>query len=116
MNPLIFGKSILDLVYDDALISSYANVFKILSFISVFSGLNMLYNMLYFPSMKRYKVRMNILVFGGLFNMTMNLIFVQFYGIYGMACIVVITELLLVFIGYYYFKKLNKIKHLECNT
>ena len=113
---LIFGKSILDLVYDDALISSYANVFKILSFISVFSGLNMLYNMLYFPSMKRYKVRMNILVFGGLFNMTMNLIFVQFYGIYGMACIVVITELLLVFIGYYYFKKLNKIKHLECNT
>ena len=46
--------------------------------------------------------------------MTMNLIFVQFYGIYGMACIVVITELLLVFIGYYYFKKLNKIKHLEC--
>jgi PST family polysaccharide transporter len=113
---LIFGKSILDYVYDDSLISSYAYVFKILSFISVFSGLNMLYNMLYFPSIKRYKVRMNILIFGGLFNMTMNLIFVQFYGIYGMACIVAITELVLVFIGYYYFDKLNKIKHLECNT
>ena len=67
----------------------------------------MLDNMLYFPAIKRYKVRMNILIFGGLFNMTMNLILVQFYDIYGIAIIVSITELLLVFIGYYYFKKLS---------
>jgi len=107
---LIFAKGILSIVYDDSLITSYANVFRILSFISIFSGLNMLYNMLYFPAIKRYKVRMNILVFGGLFNMIMNLIFVQFYNIYGMAVIVTVTELILVFIGYYYFKKLDKIK------
>ena len=44
---LLFAKSILDIVYDDILITSYANVFRILSFISMFSGLNMLYNMLY---------------------------------------------------------------------
>ena len=50
---------------------------------------------------------MNILVFGGLFNMIMNLIFVQYFGIYGVAVIVTTTELLLVFIGYYYFKKLS---------
>ena len=104
---LLFAKSILEIVYDDVLITSYANVFRILSFISMFSGLNMLYNMLYFPAIKRYKVRMNILIFGGLFNMTMNLILVQFYDIYGIAIIVSITELLLVFIGYYYFKKLS---------
>ncbi|MCF7559604.1 oligosaccharide flippase family protein [Sabulilitoribacter multivorans] len=104
---LLFSKSILSLVYDDSLITSYASVFRILSFISIFSGLNMLYNMLYFPAIKRYKVRMNILVFGGIFNMIMNLIFVQFFGIYGIAVIVTITELLLVFIGFYYFKRLK---------
>tara|TARA_R110002096_G_scaffold436018_1_gene665123 strand:- start:2679 stop:3962 length:1284 start_codon:yes stop_codon:yes gene_type:complete len=113
---LVFAKSILSIVYDDSLIISYANVFRILSLISVFSGLNMLYNMLYFPAIKRYKVRMNILIFGGLFNMIMNLIFVQFYNIYGIAVIVTVTELVLVFVGYYYFKKLNRINILACNT
>jgi len=107
LGTLLFAKSILEIVYDDVLITSYANVFRILSFISIFSGLNMLYNMLYFPAIKRYKVRMNILISGGLFNMTMNLILVQFYDIYGVAIIVATTELLLVFIGYYYFKKLS---------
>lgn len=105
---LLFASDILSIVYNDILITSYANVFRILSFISIFSGLNMLYNMLYFPAIKRYKVRMNILVFGGLFNMIMNLIFVQFYGIYGVAIIVTFTELLLVFVGYYYYNKLSK--------
>lgn len=105
---LFFAKSILIIVYDDVLITSYANVFRILCFISIFSGLNMLYNVLYFPAAKRYKVRMNIMIFGGLFNMIMNLIFVQIFNIYGIAIIVTTTELLLVLIGYYYFKKLNK--------
>jgi len=50
---------------------------------------------------------MNILIFGGSFNMIMNLVIVQFYDIYGIAVIVTITELLLVFIGYYYFKKIS---------
>lgn len=105
---LFFAKSILTIVYDDVLISSYANVFRILSFVSIFSGLNMLYNVLYFPAMKRYKVRMNILIFGGLFNMIMNLIFVKYFNIYGIAIIVTTTELLLVLIGCCYFKKLSK--------
>ncbi|MDO6489761.1 MULTISPECIES: oligosaccharide flippase family protein [unclassified Cellulophaga] len=105
---LFFASDILSIVYDDTLITSYGNVFKILSFISVFSGLNMLYNMLYFPAIKRYKVRMNILIFGGLFNVIMNLIFVQFFGIYSMAFVVTFTELILVIVGYYYFRKINK--------
>jgi PST family polysaccharide transporter len=104
---LVFADNILSIVYNDILITSYANIFRILSFISIFSGLNMLYNMLYFPAINRYKVRMNILVFGGLFNMIMNLIIVQFFGIYGVAIIVTITELILVFTGYYYYKKLS---------
>lgn len=104
---LIFAENILSIVYNDTVISSYANVFRVLSFISIFSGLNMLYNMLYFPAIKKYKVRMNILIFGGVFNMVLNLILVQFYGIYGIAVIVTTTELFLVFIGYYYFKKLS---------
>ena len=104
---LIFGKEILLLIYNDPLITEYAIIFKILGFISIFSGMNMLYNMLYFPSIKRYKVRMNILIVGGIFNIVMNLIFVQFYGIYGLAIIVASTELLLLILGYYFFKKLQ---------
>ncbi|WMI68929.1 oligosaccharide flippase family protein [Mangrovimonas sp. YM274] len=104
---LCFAENILALVYKDPIITSYSIVFRVLCFISLFSGLNMLYNVLYFPAVKRYKVRMNILIFGGLFSVIMNLIFVQFFSIYGVAIIVTITELLLVLIGSFYFKKIS---------
>lgn len=105
---LIFADKILYVIYDNDLISDYSIIFKILSFISLFSGMNMLFNMLYFPSIKRYKVRMNILIAGGLFNIVMSLIFVQFFKIYATAMIVLTTELLLLLMGYYYYQKLNK--------
>lgn len=102
---VFFGNTILELIYNNTLIVSYGIVFKILGFIAIFSGMNMLYNMLYFPSIKKYKVRMKILIIGGLFNIIMNLIFVQFYGVYALAIIVTTTELFLLILGYYYYKR-----------
>jgi len=105
---LFFGKTILSVIYNNNLINSYANIFKILSFISIFSALNMLYNTLYFPSIKKYKIRMNILVSGGIFNIILSLILVRFFGIYGTAFSVVTTELYLLIIGHNYFAKYSK--------
>ena len=105
---LFFGKTILNIIYDDQLISSYASVFKILSLISIFSGLNMLYNALYLPAIKKYKLRMNILITGGLFNLALSLVLVSFFGIYGTACAVTTTELFLLILGFYFYKKCSK--------
>jgi len=102
---LLFAKTILNSIYSNAIISSYVDVFRILSFISIFSGLNMLYNMLYFPTKGHYTLRMKILISGAIFNISMNLIIVNFYGIYGVAVVVASTELLLFILGYYNFRK-----------
>jgi PST family polysaccharide transporter len=105
---LIFGKLILNIIYNDDLIESYVIIFKILSFIAIFSGLNMLYNALYFPAIKKYKLRMNIMITGGILNLIISLILVKTYGIYGTAISVTITEFVLLILGFYYFKKNSK--------
>jgi len=102
---LFFGKTMLSLIYNDKLITNYSNIFKILSFISIFSALNMLYISLYFPSIKKYKIRMNILISGGLFNLLLSLVLVYVFGIYGTAVTVVTTELFLLILGSIYYNK-----------
>jgi len=105
---LIFGKFILNIIYDDKLINSYIAIFNILSFIAIFSGLNMLYNALYLPAIKKYKLRMNIMIVGGVVNLLVSLYLVKLYGIYGTAISVTFTEFLLLLLGYRYFKKNSK--------
>ena len=102
---IFFGRTILDQIFDDEVISSYSIIFKILSFTAMFSGLNMLYNTLFFPAIKKYKIRMNILIFGGLFSLLLSLILVKYFGIFGTAYTVISTELLLLILGLYFFKK-----------
>ena len=102
---LMFGKTILFIIYNDNLISSYSNIFKILGFVSIFSALNMLYNSLFFPAIKKYKLRMNILISGGLLNLILSIILVYYFGIYGTAFTVVTTELFLLILGSIYYKK-----------
>jgi PST family polysaccharide transporter len=102
---LLFGKTMLSIIYNDNIISSYSNIFKILSFVSVLSAVNMLYITLYFPSIKKYKIRMNILISGGLLNFILSLFLVYYFGIYGTAYSVVTTELFLLILGTIYFKK-----------
>lgn len=105
---LIFGKSILHIIYDNELIESYYIIFKILSLIAVFSGVSMLYNSLFFPAIKKYKLRMNIMIVAGIVNLLISLYLVKHYGIYGITISVTFTELLLLLLGYYYFKKYSK--------
>ncbi|RLD27456.1 MAG: flippase [Bacteroidetes bacterium] len=104
----LFGKTILFIIYNDELIGSYTIIFKILSFIAIFAALSMLYNTLYLPAIKKFKTRMIILITGGLINVLLNLFLVRLYGIYGTAFSVVSTELILVILGFYYFKKYSK--------
>ncbi|RIV34994.1 flippase [Flagellimonas lutimaris] len=104
----IFGTQIIEIIYSDSLISSYSGVFKILGLIALFSGWNMLYNTLYFPSTKEYGTRMKILITGGILNILFGVVVAKLYGIFGMAYVVVSTELLLLILGRYYYKKKKK--------
>ena len=103
------AKEILMLAFDDALIVGFSPVFQILGFISILSSLNMLYVTLYFPSIKKYKIRMKILVSGGFLNLIIALSLVKFYTIYGVAISAVITELFILILAiYFYGKKIKK--------
>jgi PST family polysaccharide transporter len=108
---IFFGaKQILMLAFDDALIVGYSSVFQILGFISILSSLNMLYVTLYFPSIKKYKIRMKILISGGFLNLIIALSLVKFYTIYGVAISAVTTELFILLLAvYFYYKKIKKI-------
>jgi PST family polysaccharide transporter len=107
---IFFGaKQILMLAFDDALIVGYSAVFQILGLISILSSLNMLYVTLYFPSIKKYKIRMKILISGGFLNLIIALSLVKFYTIYGVAISAVTTELFILLLAvYFYYKKIKK--------
>jgi PST family polysaccharide transporter len=107
---IFFGaKQILVLAFDDALIVGYSPVFQILGFISILSSLNMLYVTLYFPSVKKYKIRMKILISAGFLNLIIALSLVKWYTIYGVAISAVTTELFILLLGvYFYYKKIKK--------
>jgi PST family polysaccharide transporter len=105
---VLFTKQILTIIYDDELITEYSLVFKILSFVAIFSGLNMLYVGLYFPAVKNYKIRMGVMASGGILNIILALILVNLFDIYGASISVFLTELYLLIIGLYYFNKHKK--------
>ena len=103
---IFFGaKQILMLAFDDALIVGYSAVFQILGLISILSSLNMLYVTLYFPSIKKYKIRMKILISGGFLNLIIALSLVKFYTIYGVAISAVTTELFILLLAVYFYYK-----------
>lgn len=108
LSIVLFGELFLSIIYNDILITNYAIIFKILSLISIFSALSMLYNTLFFPAVKKYKTRMSILVSAGLFNLILSLILVPQFGIFGTTYTFVTTEFLLLVLGWYYFKKYVK--------
>ena len=107
---IFFGaKKILMFAFDDAFIVGYSAVFQILGLISILSSLNMLYVTLYYPSIKKYKIRMKILISGGFLNLIIALSLVKFYTIYGVAISAVTTELFILLLAvYFYYKKIKK--------
>jgi len=103
---IFFGaKQILMFAFDDAFIVGYSAVFQILGLISILSSLNMLYVTLYFPSIKKYKIRMKILISGGFLNLIIALSLVKFYTIYGVAISAVTAELFILLLAVYFYYK-----------
>ena len=102
---LLFGGFILEVVFDDKDITSYAAIFKITSLSMIFSALNMLIITLFLPAARKYAVRMYILVGGGLFHLVFGIVLTFYFGIYGTAISAVATELALLIAAWYYFYK-----------
>ena len=102
-----FADPILELIYDNPSITNFSDVLRILSFIALFSAINMLMNYLYLGAVKKYRERMHIMIAAGLFNVVCGLILVGLYGIYGMAVTALLTEVLLLLLGAFYFYKIK---------
>ena len=51
---------------------------------------------------------MRIQAYGGILNIILALIFVNLFDIYGVSISVLLTELFLLILGFYYFNKLIK--------
>ncbi len=105
---LLFAKNILHIIYNDPLIDNYSNVYRILSFITVFASLNMLYVSLFFPAIKDYKHRMLPMVIGGVLNLFLAVVGAYFFSIYGVAIAAVMAEMAILIIAHYYYKKYYK--------
>lgn len=104
---LIGGKTILNLIYNNELISDYSNLFKLLGSIAIFSALNMLFNTVLLTALKMYQERMKIMLISGITNVILALILVHYFGIYGIGISVAFTEFLLLIFGFLYFKVLK---------
>ncbi|TMM29904.1 hypothetical protein FDT66_08520 [Polaribacter aestuariivivens] len=99
------AESILRIIFNDDLITSYYKVFQLIGLMAFLSSLNMLYVTLYFPAIKKYKTRMKILVSGGFFNLVVALSLVKAYSIYGVASSAIFTELFILVFSLYFYKK-----------
>lgn len=101
------AKPILNLIYNNELISDYSSIFKILGLIAIFSALNMLFNTIMLSALKMYQERMKIMLVSGITNVILAITLVYYFGIYGIAISVAFTEFLLLIFGFLYFKALK---------
>ena len=99
------AESIIRIIFNDDLITSYYKVFQLIGLMAFLSSLNMLYVTLYFPAIKKYKTRMKILVSGGFFNLVVALFLVKYFSIYGVASSAILTELFILVFALYFYKK-----------
>lgn len=99
------GDWIIELLYKDQRILENISLFKILGLIAIFSGLSMLYNVLYAPSRKLFKDRMQIMIVAALFNLGISFIFVPIYGLTATVIIATTTEVILLILAVIYYLK-----------
>lgn len=98
------AKKILDFIYNDEFISSYSFILQIIGTIALISALNMLFVTLYFPAIKKYKLRVKILVFSGIFHIFLTIFLAKYFDILGVACAAVITEILILIYSFFLYK------------
>ena len=101
----LFAVDILNLIYNDEMITSYYVIFQILGLIGFLSSLNMLFVSLFFPAVKAFNQRLKILSMGGIFNIIVVITLVQYYSIYGVAISATISELFILIVAYYLYKR-----------
>lgn len=101
----LFALDILNLIYNDEMITSYYVIFQILGLIGFLSSLNMLFVSLFFPAVKAFNQRLKILSMGGIFNIILVITLVQYYSIYGVAISATISELFILIVAYYLYKR-----------
>ncbi|WOI22392.1 oligosaccharide flippase family protein [Nonlabens ulvanivorans] len=99
------GDWVIELLYKDQRIIDNISLFKVLGLIAVFSGLSMLFNVLYAPARKLFKYRMQIMIMAAIFNLVFSFIFVPIYGLKATVLVATITELFLLFLAVLYYKK-----------
>ena len=101
----LFAVDILNLIYNDDMITSYYVIFQILGLIGFLSSLNMLFVSLFFQAVKAFNQRLKILSMGGIFNIILVITLVQYYSIYGVAISATISELFILIVAYYLYKR-----------
>ncbi|MGJ8683039.1 MAG: oligosaccharide flippase family protein [Nonlabens sp.] len=99
------GDWIIEVLYRDERIIENIELFKILGLIALFSGLSMLFNVLYAPARKLFKSRLQIMIIGAVFNLIMSFIFVPLYGLKATVIVATSTELVLLICAAVYYKK-----------
>lgn len=104
----IFARFFLHLIYNDPEIENFAYIFRIASLIVIFSSLNMLIVTLFLPAIRDYNKRMTILITVGVFNLLVSLTLTFLYSITGTVIAVVLSECLLMIMGWAYFFKQKK--------
>ncbi len=103
------SESILYFLYKEKVILEYTYLFKIMSIIALISGLHMMFNVLYAPATRQFKLLMWIMISAGVFNLILSLSIVPIYKIQGTVLSVVITELfLLVLCTIFYVRDVKK--------
>jgi len=65
----------------------------------------MLFVSLFFPAIKAFNQRLKILSMGGILNIFLVIILVQYYSIYGVAISATISELFILIVAYYLYRR-----------
>jgi len=102
----IFSNTILNLIYNNPNINQYAYLLELFALIPLLSSLNMLFNYLYLNAIKAYQERMKIFLYSGIFNIIIGTILTFYYKINGIVITVLLTEVLLLLLGYYFYRRL----------
>jgi len=104
---IVYSKQILEIVFNNELITSYNKGFQLISTVLFLAGINMLYNFLFLSAKKEYFLRMKILGTTSLIGFSLSIILTISFGIYGTIISVVFTETILLIWGYLTYKKIT---------
>jgi O-antigen/teichoic acid export membrane protein len=98
-------KVFVNLYYGESTIKDYANTIFVLCLSSFFLNLSYIYHFILYAATKDIDI-LKSNAFVTLFGTILNFIFIKYYGIWGAVYATLITSTILVFLKYFYYKKL----------